>query len=115
MAYCAACAPRRRGLTGATAWPRRHRERARRDARTTHEAGLQYACTPSVSVKACHKLAFPMDVSNTNFVLDRVSCTEVSQFGHHMQIGTTIANFYISVPTLVRVFANKAKTRIYMY
>ncbi|XP_044372620.1 uncharacterized protein [Triticum aestivum] len=31
----------------------------------------------------------------------RVNCTEVPQFGHHMQIGTTIANFCVSVPTFV--------------
>ena len=45
----------------------------------------------------------------------RVNCTEVPQFGHHMQIGTTIANFCMSVPRLLQGFSNKAKTRIYTY
>ena len=46
---------------------------------------------------------------------DRVNYTEVPQFGHWKQIGTKIGNFYMSVPTLGRDVAKKAKTDVYTY
>uniref|UniRef100_M8BRB1 Uncharacterized protein n=1 Tax=Aegilops tauschii TaxID=37682 RepID=M8BRB1_AEGTA len=48
------------------------------------------------TVRVVLELGHPREIPR-----ERVNCTEIPQFGHHMQIGTTIVNFCVSVPTLL--------------